>query len=510
MKKVLPSYLLLATVTPLVILLTGCIQDIVRVSPQWNRAGLFENKIESQAALYISDEVRNYVFKGGSRTGAGARTATVYLGDALEQASTQAFSSIFSDLIKVNSLESAGAETFVIAPSINEYYFDFLAEGYKATVGLKVVVYKDQQKIIDHVYRVDGALSRFAVDDGWNTEEELLETQRGAAANALIAALNTSIDDLFANGAVKPYLVASRPIVTPSLQATNKVAAKVVRSPPLTTAQQPIFPSSPVDVTFPEISPRPDDIAVIIGNADYSKLGKDIPDVTPAHADAAGIRKYAVQALGIREGNIIDMRDATSAQLVQVFGSERNHKGKVFDWVKPGVSRIFVYYAGHGAPGGGDASAYIVPVDAEAQRVELSGYLLSTLYANLSKVPAESITVVLEACFSGVSEGGSVISNASPVYLKTKAPQVPDNITVIAAGGSNQMASWDEDRKHSLFTKYFLMGMSGEADASPYGNGDGKVNFVELEKYLDGTMTYLARRYYGRDQAAQIVIGRDN
>jgi len=70
------------------------------------------------------------------------------------------------------------------------------------------------------------------------------------------------------------------------------------------------------------------------------------------------------------------------------------------------------------------------------------------------------------------------------------------------------MASWEQDESHSLFTKYFLKGMSGEADYRPYGNGDGKVDYVELKKYLDGTMTYFARRYYSRDQKAQIVVGR--
>ena len=51
--------------------------------------------------------------------------------------------------------------------------------------------------------------------------------------------------------------------------------------------------------------------------------------------------------------------------------------------------------------------------------------------------------------------------------------------------------------------------MSGEGDKAPYGNGDGKVTYGELGKYLEGTMTYYARRYYGRDQNAQIVVGKE-
>ena len=46
-----------------------------------------------------------------------------------------------------------------------------------------------------------------------------------------------------------------------------------------------------------------------------------------------------------------------------------------------------------------------------------------------------------------------------------------------------------------------------EGDKKPYGNGDGNVTYKELGKYLEGTMTYFAMRYYGRDQNAQIVNG---
>jgi hypothetical protein len=54
--------------------------------------------------------------------------------------------------------------------------------------------------------------------------------------------------------------------------------------------------------------------------------------------------------------------------------------------------------------------------------------------------------------------------------------------------------------------KYFLLAMSGKADKKPYGNGGGKVQDKELQNYLADTLTYYARRYYGRDQTAQITV----
>jgi hypothetical protein len=266
------------------------------------------------------------------------------------------------------------------------------------------------------------------------------------------------------------------------------------------------FPLAPAVDSFKKGAPRPDDVAVIIGNADY-KQAKDVPDVTPAYADAAGFKLYAESVLGISPGNVIFLKDATGAQLARVFGTAENHKGQLFDWVKPGQSRVFVYYAGHGAPSP-KGGAYLVPSDADSGRIELNGYPLETLYANLGKLPAESATVVLEACFSGNSQNGGLIRNASPLVAAVTSADVPAKVTVFTAGAPAQIASWEESKAHSLFSAAYLKGASGEADASPYGNGDGTVDAPELQRYLKEKVAYAARRAYGRDQNPELRVGR--
>ena len=262
------------------------------------------------------------------------------------------------------------------------------------------------------------------------------------------------------------------------------------------------FALKPIPINFPTTSIKRDDIAVIIGNANYKKQGKDIPNVNPAYADAEGIKQYFMKAKGIKEGNIIYLKDATNAQLLSVFGNEKSHKGKLFNYIKPKKSNVYIYYAGHGAPGE-EGDAYLVPSDTDSQTIQFTGYPLSTLYSNLGKLPAKSVTVILEACFSGGSQSGSLISKASPIIITPKKTMIPANVKVIAAGSERQMASWEEDSSHSLFTKYFLKAMSGEGDS----NKDGKVSDAELKEYLSDTMTYYARRYYGRDQKVQIHNG---
>jgi hypothetical protein len=264
---------------------------------------------------------------------------------------------------------------------------------------------------------------------------------------------------------------------------------------------------APNQIKFKLSKPRPDDIAVIIGNANYKKLGRDIPNVKPAYADSEGFKKFVMDAKGVREGNIIHLKDATSAQLAAVFGNERTYKGQIFNWSKPGISNVYVYFAGHGAPAGNDGTVYLVPSDATIDSIEINGYSLNQLYTNLNKVPAKSITVVLESCFSGAYHDGTLVPHSSGLTITPRNPDIGDQITVISAGALNQIASWEKDSSQSLFTKYFLKGMSGEGDLKPYGNGDGNVTYRELGKYLEGTMTYFARRYYGRNQIAQIVNG---
>jgi hypothetical protein len=285
-------------------------------------------------------------------------------------------------------------------------------------------------------------------------------------------------------------------VVAPAPAPTSTVAPSAVAQP----ARPPV---QPLSIRYPRAPERPDDVAVVIGNADYRRMGRDVPDVPPARADAAAVRHYVTDALGIREGNVIALDDATGAQLVRVFGSKDDPRGQLFDWVKPGRSRVFVYYSGHGAPGREGGSPMLVPVDADAARIELNGYPLKQLYDNLGRLPADSVTVVIEACFSGLSPAGSVLGRASPVFFEVKAPPVPARLTVITAGAANQVASWEPDDSHGLFTRHFLEGMSGKADF----DHDGKVSLDELDRHLKDTLTYLARRHYGRDQTAQIVKG---
>jgi hypothetical protein len=247
-------------------------------------------------------------------------------------------------------------------------------------------------------------------------------------------------------------------------------------------------------------------VAVIIGNQHYSDANRGVPDVDYAQNDAELMFNYVTKTLGYREGNIIYMKDATQADFIGTFGTSDNPKGKLYDWIKPGESDVFIYYSGHGAPGPTHGRGYLLPVNADPMKIELNGYSLETLYKNIGKLPAKTVMIIIDACFSGGSASGSIVKSASSISMRVveTRPTIPQAI-VLTAASPQEIASWDDNAKHGLFTRHFVEGMVGKADGENFGNGDGTITLFELKKYINEEVSYRARRLFGRDQHPQIT-----
>jgi uncharacterized caspase-like protein len=249
---------------------------------------------------------------------------------------------------------------------------------------------------------------------------------------------------------------------------------------------------------------NPDAVAVIIGNQHY----RQTKQVDFAINDAASIKNYLVQVLGFREGNILYYTDATLDDFYTIFGKEKQ-KGMLHDRVKPNVSDVFVYYSGHGAPDLGEGSetkGYIVPVGCNPNYVANGGYSLETFYGNLERLPANSLTVVLDACFSGED----LIQKASPMVIRPKYPEVKKAM-VLASSRESQVSNWFVEKEHGLFTYYFLKAIQNKELSDK--NKDGKLTLEEIHQFV-GDMAegvpYQSRRMFGsaREQNP-VLIGID-
>jgi len=248
-------------------------------------------------------------------------------------------------------------------------------------------------------------------------------------------------------------------------------------------------------LVIPENSPpaNPGGVAVVIGVKSYAS--KYVPSVEYALNDAELVREYLIQTMGYLEGNIIYLENPTKADLEKVFGNKDNYKGQLYDYIKKGQSEVFVYYTGHGAPDLDSKEGYFVPSDSDPNYVKFSGYPLSVFYENLSRVPARDMTVVIDACFSGMSDKGSIISKASPLRVIPILPGA-GKINIFTSSKAEQVSSWYPDKRHSLFTYFFLKGLQSAADK----NGDRTLTYGELYDYISENVPYYARRLYGRTQ----------
>ena len=244
-------------------------------------------------------------------------------------------------------------------------------------------------------------------------------------------------------------------------------------------------------------------VAVIIGNKNYGGL---IPNVDFAQNDANAFKRFVIDSLGYLPKNIIDLRDATKAQLESAFGNRETHEGKIWRYLDPrGTSDVIVFYSGHGVPGLKDKRGYLLPVGADPDTPEINGYPIDTLLSNLGKLNTKSVTVYLDACFSGNSPNGMLIRAASGISIVPKAPTgMSSKMTIITAAQGDQVASWDLKAKHGLFTKYLLEALNGAANSAEYGVDDFSVSLSEVNKFLDHNMTGAARRLFGRHQNVSI------
>jgi len=201
-----------------------------------------------------------------------------------------------------------------------------------------------------------------------------------------------------------------------------------------------------VDINIPETGlKRPDTCVVIIANEDYEGVKVDY-----AKHDGEIFREYCRKMLGVPADQI---RYEANASLLKL--------NRAVDYLRkrcsadPGKMNVIFYYAGHGIPNPVEQRAYLLPIDGEATDYS-TGYDLEKLYAQLDEMPAKSVTVFLDACFSGASRGSGMITKGR--FVRMKEPDVKaTGKTVVFSAASNDEAALPYDEKgHGMFTYHLL------------------------------------------------------
>ena len=253
---------------------------------------------------------------------------------------------------------------------------------------------------------------------------------------------------------------------------------------------------------------NPDGVAVIVGNKDYAEVG----DVAYARRDAEAFHRYVVDVLGFDPRNVRLVTDANFGDMRSLFGTE-GRPGILGRFVEKrrelsggrNVSDVVVFYSGHGLPSltPGESGSYLVAVDANPHDPAHNGYSVEELYRVLGALPARSVSVYLDACFSGVGGDGTPLLRASPAAVTRLPEDVSENTVVFAAAEGQQIAFWDDDAGHGLFTHHLLDALYGGGDE----DDDGRVTAGEVHRYLAEHMWYAALDTHGREQDAVLIDG---
>lgn len=203
---------------------------------------------------------------------------------------------------------------------------------------------------------------------------------------------------------------------------------------------------SDVDENIPQTDKKnANTFVVIIANENYQQ----VDGVPFALNDGKIFRQYCEQTLGIPAQHIREQSNATGNQI----------KAQI-NWLRTVVEafdnpNIIFYYAGHGIPDESSKTAYLLPVDGITSDMSTC-YKLDDLYATLGNMPADRITVFMDACFSGSKRENGMLASARGVALKAKAGQPQGNMVVFSAAQGDQTAYPYAAKQHGLFT-YFLL-----------------------------------------------------
>ena len=215
-----------------------------------------------------------------------------------------------------------------------------------------------------------------------------------------------------------------------------------------------------------------DAVAVIIGIADY----KSLPKADYANDDARVFYDYAIRALGVKPENIKLLVDA-DADEVAILKAFRT-------WLPSKVrssTDVYVYYSGHGYPVEDGTGLYLLPPRADREFIARTSIQLQEINADLQAAKPKSVTIFMDACYSGQARNGeTLVASARPILPKVDKKLFPDNFTVITASQAYQWSSSSPELKHGIFSYYLMKGMEGEADA----NKDGRITLGEMQAYL--------------------------
>lgn len=239
---------------------------------------------------------------------------------------------------------------------------------------------------------------------------------------------------------------------------------------------------STVDVNVPKNKDRNENtFALILANENY----KNVDDVPFALNDGRSFRRYCEDVLGVPSENIICELNVTGNEMTDAIDRMKDFQ-RAYEQMK-----LIVYFSGHGLPDPRTNESYLLPTDASPRNIS-TGYKLSKFYQELTAYHPASVTVFLDACFSGTKKDGVMMDKDARGVIITPREETPTtNMVVFSACTGNETAYPYANQKHGLFT-YFLLKKLQE--------DKGKTNYKHLAEYISKNVKQHSIRLNGKLQ----------
>jgi len=189
---------------------------------------------------------------------------------------------------------------------------------------------------------------------------------------------------------------------------------------------------------------------------------------------------------------LLKNREADKAAILKAFS-------KVIAEAKEEDVFIF-YFSGHGVVDTDSRTAdpiyYLCPYDVtkmygSSEHLKLKGFSANKLSELSRSMKPQKQLILLDACQSGAAPlefttRGAIEEKAIQQLARSKG------LTVIAASGTEQLATEVRDLGHGIFTYSLLEALRGASDGII---GDKKVTVGEIRTYLDDRIPELSRKY---------------
>ncbi len=194
--------------------------------------------------------------------------------------------------------------------------------------------------------------------------------------------------------------------------------------------------------------------------------------------------KTAQKRLGVPKANsyVLINNNASQAKI-------KTSMKKMLRRVKKGDT-IYFYYNGHGVPVPSlKNEPFMLASNTEPDFVaDESFFALKNIYAKLSDSKAKKIVAVVDSCFSGVTDGKSVLKGVAATKMVAKSVKFDkEKMVVISAGKGNQYSNGYDKKAHRLFSFYIMKNIiEGDKNIKTlYKDTKSQTYDTSLEEYGD-------------------------